>query len=159
MQEEKEVEYTVIAERKTRCPDGRRVEMKRSAERTDEYRLVEVEAYLSDYRVSARMLEMNRYEREYFQSDERPVPDLSRETEIYLKARMYEIRSFVLSISDCDEKLFLYYYYVHGENLTRCAELLDVSRATVYRLRKRALRTAAVLYVKMHGKEKSDLCS
>ena len=146
MKEPKETEYIVLSERKARCLDGRKTEPEEQFGKSDGYLLREVEAYLTDYRASARMLEMNRYERDYFNGEERAVPDLSRETEIYLKAKMYDIRAFVLSIGDCDEKLLLYYHYIHGENLVRCAELLAVSRATAYRLKKRALHAAAEHY-------------
>lgn len=146
MKEEKETEYIVLSERKAQCLDGRKTELEERFGKSEGYLLREVEAYLSDYRTSARMLEMNRYERDYFNGNERAVPDLSRETEVYLKAKMYDIRAFVLSIGDCDEKLFLYYHYIHGENLVRCGELLDISRATVYRLKKRALQAAAKHY-------------
>ena len=141
-----EEEYRVIVERKAKCSVGRKTEIKMISEDSEEHLFREVDAYLSDYRTSARMLEMNRYERDYFSASGRPVPDLSRETEVYLKAKMYEIRAFVLSLGDCDEKLLLYYHYIHGESFGRCAELLCVSRATVYRLRRRALRTAARSY-------------
>lgn len=152
MKEAKETEYIVLSERKARCLEGRKTETEEHFGKADAYLLREVEAYLIDYRAAARMLEMNRYERDYFNGNERSVPDLSRETEVYLKARMYDIRAFVLSIGDCDEKLFLYYHYIHGENLMRCAELLGVSRATVYRLKKRALHAAAKHYREKHGR-------
>ena len=104
----------------------------------------EVERYLLFYRAGSRLLEMNQYERSYFGYTARNEP--YEESEAYIKARLYEIRAFILSIGECDEKLFLYYYYVHGESMERCAELLSVSRATVYRLKRSALRLAALYY-------------
>lgn len=146
MEEVWEEEYTVIPEREAYCFDGRKAEVLRAFGNSDELYLREVEGYLSDYRTSVRMLEMNRYERDYFARIESEAITISEECEVYLKAKMYDIRSFVMSIHDCDEKLLLYYHYIHGENLMRCAELLGVSRATVYRLKKRALGTAARYY-------------
>lgn len=144
MEKEREEEYIVVPV----CEVSRKSESRDTFGKSEECYVREVEIYLSDYRTSARMIEMNRYEREYLRSSlKREVPDLSKETEIYLKAKMYDIRAFVLSIPDCDEKLLLYYHYIHGQNMIRCAELLDVSRATVYRLKKRALRRAAEKYL------------
>ena len=108
----------------------------------DEYALREVKRFLSDYRAAERMLGIERCE----EGDGYGGSGLPRDTAILLKARMFEIRSFVLSIEDCDEKLFLYYHYVYGETIERCAELLSVSRSTVYRIRRRALYAAAVRY-------------
>ena len=108
--------------------------------------VTEVEHYLTSYRLLCRMIEMNRYERSFFASSGRTREDPLEESEAYLQARMYEIREFILSIGECDEKLFLYYYYVHGESVDRCAELLAVSRSTAYRLRKSALVLAARYY-------------
>lgn len=150
MEERKEEEYIVDTEHEAYCFEERKTEVIRAFGKSDEILFREVEGYLSDYRTSMRMLEMNRYERDYFartEGDADGLVDLSEESEVYLKAKMYDIRRFILSLPDCDEKLLLYYHYVHGENLMRCAELLDVSRATVYRLKKRALKTAALYYI------------
>ena len=102
-----------------------------------------VEKYLSDYRTYAEMIRMNHYEREYFSDRYRKLPDAPEESENYLRRRLYEIRSFILSLPDSDEKLLLYYRYVHGESVTDCAELLGISRAGAYRLYRRALTRAA----------------
>ncbi|MBR2906962.1 MAG: sigma-70 family RNA polymerase sigma factor [Clostridia bacterium] len=153
MEDKREEEYIVIPERETEHRIGRKTEVRGGFGRSEELCVREVEAYLTDYRTSARMIEMNRYERDYLGIRiKREGADLSRETEVYLKAKMYDVRAFVLSIPDCDEKLLLYYHYIHGQNMSRCAELLDISRATVYRLKQRALRTAAVLYREKLGR-------
>lgn len=121
----------------------RKTEVEKAFENAKAFSHREVECYLSEYRTGARMMEMNEYERNYLGGAGKNTA-ISRETELYLKARMYEIRDFILSIEGRDEKLFLYYHYVHGESMMRCAELLAVSRATVYRIRKRALDMAAM---------------
>ena len=112
----------------------------------------EVEQYLESYRTFVRMMEMNEYERTYFAPVSPYAGVRTEESEAYLQGRLYEIRAFILSIPQCEEKLFLYYHYVHGENPTRCAELLGVSRATAYRLRTRALRIAAYYYDRQRGR-------
>ena len=149
MTEIQEEEYTVVPECDAYCFEERNSEVLPSFGNSDGIYLREVEGYLSSYRASERMLEMNRYERDYFPPLRRVTTDFSAESEVYLKAKMYEIRAFVLSLPDCDEKLLLYYHYIHGETLMRCAELLDVSRATVYRLKKRALYSAAAIYASL----------
>ena len=106
----------------------------------------EVERYLETYRTYARMIEMNRYEANYFASATPAAGLRVEESEAYLQGKLYEIRSFILSIPKSEETLFLYYHYVHGETVDRCAELLHVSRATAYRMRVRALKTAAIYY-------------
>ena len=124
------------------CFEGRKTELARAFGIANDLSVREVEGYLNSYRVSLRMLEMNSYEQEFFAY--RPEPaHVPEESEAYLRGKMYEIRAFILGMPECDEKLLLYYHYVHGENLMRCAELLRVSRATVYRLKKRALEAAA----------------
>ena len=84
---------------------------------------------------------MDRYEREYY-GRENPR-DLESPGEVPLaRARMYEVRHFIMSMHNCDEKLFLYYRYIKGETVERCAEMLGISRASGFRMRKRALLMA-----------------
>ena len=67
------------------------------------------------------------------------------------RARMYEIRHFINSLPNCDEKLFLYYRYVRGESVERCAEMLGISRSSAYRLKNRALSLAASVMAERNG--------
>lgn len=157
MEKEREL-YIVTQSEGAYCFDERKSEVIRAFGKPNEILLREVETYLSDYETCCRMLEMNRYERDYFRNgggrrwcDDPPEGRLTEESEAYLQAKLYDIRRFILSLPDCDEKLFLYYHYVHRENVMRCAELLDVSRATAYRLKKRALLTAAQYYTAFRG--------
>ena len=105
-----------------------------------------VETYLLNYDVYQKMICMNEYERNYFAAYRPAMVEIAEEREEYLQAKLYEIRAFILSLPDGNEKLFLYYYYVHRESILRCAEMLYVSRATIYRLKKNALMTAAYYY-------------
>lgn len=107
----------------------------------------EMESYLNEYTVFRRMMDMNFYEKEYFgnayifkESPSLPGGDA------YIKGRMFEIRRFVLSLGGCNEKLFLFYHYVHGESVSRCAELMGISRRSAFRLKKRAIAYAAGRY-------------
>lgn len=144
-------DYIFIPEGRAYCFDERKTEIAETFEKSNDLFLREVEGYLLAYRAVCKLLEMNRYERTYFGEAGRSREDALEESESYLQARLFEIRSFVLSMSECDEKLFLYYHYIHGESIARCAELLDISRATAYRLKCRALRAAAEHYGKMRG--------
>ena len=89
---------------------------------------------------------MNKYERDFFDSDYGEV--LDAEDEALVKAKMFEIKMFVTSLPPDERKLFLYYYYIKGETVERCGELLGISRRTAYRLKVRALDHAAAKYKK-----------
>ena len=103
----------------------------------EEEKIKEVENYLLSYSLNSKMLKMDRYEREYYG---KRTLDLESPGDVPLaRARMYEVRHFIMSIQNCDEKLFLYYRYVKGETVERCAEMLGISRASGFRMRKRAL--------------------
>lgn len=56
-----------------------------------------------------------------------------------LRVKLFGLRRFILSHPDGDEKLFLFLRYIHGENMSVCAERMGISERTAYRLHKRAL--------------------
>ena len=105
------------------------------------------EEYLSEYTVFRKLLEMNIYEKNYFGKSDKTLDPEGKafalpgsETEIRMK--MFEIRRFVLSLGNCNEKLLLFYHYVHGESVERCAELIKISRRSAFRLKRRSLAFA-----------------
>ena len=108
---------------------------------TDKEKISRVENYLKGYQLNRRLLRLDRYEREFFHTDEGDVEALGEAP--LARARMYEIRHFVMGMENCDEKLMLYYHYIKGEPEERCGELLGVSRSTAFRMKSRALRMAA----------------
>ena len=59
---------------------------------------------------------------------------------------MFEVRRFVLSLSDSNEKLFLFYHYIHGASVEKTADLMGISRRSAFRLKKRSLEYAAARY-------------
>ena len=101
----------------------------------------QVEDYLRGYQLNRKLLRLDKYEREYFHTDEN---DIEAFGEVPLaRARMFEIRHFIMRLENCDEKLLLYYHYIKGEPVERCGELLGVSRSTAFRMKARALKMAS----------------
>lgn len=103
----------------------------------------EADNYLRGYIINQKLLRLDRYERTYLgyrDSEESVTADIP-----LAKAKMFEIRHFITDMGNCDEKLFLYYHYIRGETVEKCAELLGISRSSGFRLKKRALFMAAEL--------------
>lgn len=120
----------------------------------DEKAAEETLNFLKSYSINKKMIMLNKYEKEYFSCElsdecvEIPVCD-----EAILKAKMFEVKRFVLSLGNCNEKLILYYYYIREESIERCAELIGISRRSGFRLKSRAI-TYAVKYFDLYKKNK-----
>jgi hypothetical protein len=57
---------------------------------------------------------------------------------------MYGVRAFINNLKcDSNSKLLLYWHYIRGESVARCADIIGVSRAGAFRVRHRALEAAA----------------
>lgn len=100
--------------------------------------------YLESYRHGARMLRADRYAREYFpdRCEERD-PEEAAADELdasLIRARLCEVRGFISSL-ECGEdgRALLYYHYIRGIPVAECAEMLHISRAGAFRLRRAAL--------------------
>ncbi|MBP3314183.1 MAG: hypothetical protein J6M03_00030 [Clostridia bacterium] len=108
----------------------------------------EVENYLRTYAFYKKLLMLDKYEQDYFAKPKTQYPEaLDRPSEIALAhAKMFEVRHFIMSMQNCNEKLLLYYHYVRGDSVERCAELIGISRSSAFRLKKRALILAAEFY-------------
>lgn len=105
------------------------------------------EDFLKGYRLNQRLLRMEQYENKYFATKNRDIEFLGEMP--LARARMYEIRHFVSEMKNSDEKLLLYYHYIKGESVEKCAELFGMSRSSAFRLKGRALLLA---YEKMTNK-------
>ena len=103
-----------------------------------------IEDYLKGYQLNRKLLRLERYEKEYFHTDECDVEAFGEAP--LARARMFEIRHFVMKMENSDEKLLLYYHYIKGEPIERCAELLGVSRSTAFRMKARALKKAESIF-------------
>ena len=105
-----------------------------------EQSLSDTENYLCNYRFCRKMLEMKNYEKKYFDTMEWEAESPVEFT--VARAKMFEIRHFVLDMENSSEKLLLYYHYIRGESIERCGELLGISRSSAFRMKKRALGLA-----------------
>ena len=120
--------------------------------------LREAEEYLSSYRHGVRILDCMRYGRQFMGSEVLPEDPLLYWSETYeektsnldgadetiIRARMYGVRQFISELKcDSNTRLLLYWHYIRGVSVTRCAEMMDMSRAGAVRVRKRALECAA----------------
>ena len=125
------------------------------------------EEYLSSYRHGAKMLDCMRYGRQFMGSEFLPEDPLLRWSESYdeleyekpdsdeslIRARMYGVRQFISELRcDTNSRLLLYWHYIRGVSVARCAEMMDISRAGAFRVRKRALECAARALRKVKNK-------
>ena len=107
---------------------------------SSESSLEEMKNYLSGYKLYRDLLELEKYERKFLRSREwaaeRPG-DLS-----LARATMFEIRHFILSLPNSNEKILLYLHYIDCEPIERCAGIMSISRSSAFRLKKKALALA-----------------
>lgn len=132
--------------RHTPYPTERKYNMteeKQEKEFNKEKSRADINRYLRDYRRTYSMLKSSSLTRKYSGEDAyRADAD-----EAVFRARMFEIRAFVLSIEQTPEKMLLYYYYIKGFTLDKCAKILGISRRSVYRLKIKALDLALQKYL------------
>lgn len=111
------------------------------------------EKFLSGYRFGCRMLECARYERRFRR--DAPLPDEDFPDggdggsdcfdETVIRAGMFRVRCFINTLrgADTNARMLLYWHYIRGEPVVRCAAMLGVSRASAFRIRRRGLEAAA----------------
>lgn len=113
----------------------------------------ETENYLKTYGFYKKLLRMDKYEQEYFNGDSpSAIRDCPSEHTL-AHAKMFEVRHFIMSMQNSNEKLLLYYHYVKCDSVDRCAELIGISRSSAFRLKKRALVLAAEHYAQSKKKK------
>ncbi len=113
--------------------------MKKKKEITEEQKEI-IENYLESYRFCRRLMAMKNYEEKYFDTMEWESESPAEFT--VARAKMYEVRHFILGMPNGNPKLLLYYHYVRGDSVEKCAELLGMSRSSAFRLKKSALAEA-----------------
>ncbi|MBQ9131081.1 MAG: hypothetical protein IJX62_01240 [Clostridia bacterium] len=116
----------------------------------------EVREFLCGYQVCVDLLNLRRYERKRAKPfDEVAACEaLLLGNEAYWRARMAEISALVGDMRNGREKLVLYYHYIRGESIERCADLLGFSRRTGYRVHQRGLFQISFLY----QRKKKTIC-
>ena len=113
--------------------------MNKKQEITEEQKEL-IENYLESYRFCRRILSMKNYEDKYFDTMEWESETPAEFTVI--RAKMYEVRHFILAMPNENGKVLLYYHYIRGDSVEKCAELLGISRSSAFRLKRRALAKA-----------------
>ena len=108
----------------------------------------QIDKYLGSYLSNCKLLKLERYEAEFLGTSlsSHTASEISREAPM-ARAKMFEVRHFILDLPYSDERIFLYYHYVRGESVEKCAELLDTSRRSAFRLKNAAL---ALAYLEAH---------
>ena len=106
----------------------------------DNHALEEMKNYLSGYKLFRDLLELEKYEREFLRShawiSERPG-DINM-----ARVQMFEIRHFILSLPNSNEKILLYLHYIDCEPIERCGDIMNISRSSAFRLKRKALTLA-----------------
>lgn len=101
-----------------------------------------INRYFKDYRRAYSQLRAAQFTRK-FGSD---ASSLAEAEDAAFHARMFEIKLFISSLDSGDEKMFLYYYYIKGLTMEKCAKALGISRRSVYRLKLKSLDIALEKY-------------
>ena len=66
-----------------------------------------VNIFLKGYGIYRAFLRMDRYEKDFFEYDS-ALDEIGGDLSM-ARARMFEVRHFILSLDNCDEKLLLYF--------------------------------------------------
>lgn len=103
-----------------------------------------INRYLKDYRRAYSHLRAAQFTRKFGSESASCLADAE---DAAFHARMFEIKLFISSLDSGDEKMFLYYYYIKGLTMEKCAKALGISRRSVYRLKIRSLDFALEKYL------------
>lgn len=106
--------------------------------------LRQIEDYLKGYLFYQKLLRLDRYEKQYFYTQASEWETEAPGELSLARAKMFEIRHAIMALPNSEEKLLLYYHYIKGEPVEKCAELLGISRSSAFRMKKRALTEAAL---------------
>lgn len=92
-------------------------------------KIKEIKEYLSGYRAYAQVIET--------------IKRNNGKDDFNIRADAFAIRRSISRMPDSREKLLLIQHYIKGETMESCAELMGISRRTVYRLKQSALELYA----------------
>lgn len=109
-----------------------------------------VKKFLEGYGASKNILKMMEYEKEYFADESKSHADdaliVPGGDEVLLKSKMYDVRRFILGMEDGKEKALLFYHYIRGFSVEKCSEMMGIGRTSAFRLKKKALASAAAIF-------------
>lgn len=115
-----------------------------------------VKKYLEGYGASKSILKMMEYEKEYFADKSKAHDDdaliVPGGDEVLLKSKMYDVRRFILGMEDGKEKALLFYHYIRGFSVEKCSEMMGIGRTSAFRLKKKALASAAARFAEREKK-------
>lgn len=94
----------------------------------------EVIELLKEYSTCKRFIDSQAYAKEYFNPYDTQQID---EKEVY-EARMRAIECLIQLLAPSDEYTLLRLHYIKGLSVEKCAESMNVSRRTAYRMLKKA---------------------
>lgn len=89
---------------------------------------------LKQYAVCKRFLDSQTYAKEYFD----PYNTQQIDEKALYEARMHVIESLIQLLSPSDEYTILHLRYIKGLPVEKCAECMNVSRSTAFRMLKKA---------------------
>ena len=104
-----------------------------------EAEIIQTDDYLKSYAMYARILRIENNKRT---ATVDACENLCIDVPI-ARAKTFEIRHFIMDLPNSNEKLLLYYHFIKNETISRCAELLGISRSSAFRLKRRALILAS----------------
>ena len=120
---------------------------------TNDELFVRAKNFMESYSASRKMLKMNRVRLEgsalkngskVASCDAAIEESFSDENdECFWRAKMFAVRSFVMSVDVACFKQLLFYHYIKGETVESCSELMGISRRSAFRIKKRALEYVA----------------
>ncbi len=114
------------------------------------------ENYLKSYSLNKKLLRLDRFEHEFMGgSDDSDTEGFSEA--VLARPRMYDVRHFIMGLPNSDEKILLYYHFVKGQSIEKCAVLLGISRSSAFRKKKTALRIAAEKYLRERVMKQTSL--
>ena len=123
--------------------------------KNNEKSIREVKRFLESYQINKRMLKMMQYEKLFFsdESDNESLLPIPGGDEVLVKSKMMETRRFISNLEDGNCKLLLFYHYIKGFSVEKCAEMMNIGRTSGFRLRRRALSLAAEKLAKDNRKQ------
>ena len=120
--------------------------------------LSEMKKYFEGYGASKKLLRMMKYEKDYFphenEDDSEDILLVPGGDEVMLKAKMYDIRRFIVGMDDGNEKTLLFYHYIKGFSVEKCSEMMGIGRTSAFRLKKKALLAAAKIMIEKKEKRR-----